>query len=153
MGARAPPPHRGLVKPWELSVTSRLRVAATSERSGKYPNIRVFRVLDVLIHTLKQHVVLHFKRLFRIYNISSDIKNQFRIHTLYPSLPVTATKQLPGATTLTTWGQNNINKLQWGDDWMSLTEKKCRKFGFGFVTFFSLLQKIHQTILLYFRVC
>ena len=56
------------------------------------------------------------------------MKNQFRVHTLYPSLPVTATKQLPGATTLTTWGQNNINKLQWGDDWMSLTEKKCRKY-------------------------
>ena len=149
MGARAPPPHRGLVKPWELSVTSRLRVAATSERSGKYPNIRVFWGFGCT-YDLEQHVVLYFKSLrrrllFRIYKGWHE--NPISGTIPYPSLPVTATKQLPGATTLTTWGQNNINKLQWGDDWMSLTEKKCRKYAvFWLVPFFSFLQKIHQTI-------
>ena len=90
-------------------------------------------------YDLEQHVVLYFKSLrrrllFRIYKGWHE--NPISGTILYPSLPVTATKQLPGATTLTTWGQNNINKLQWGDDWMSLTEKKGRKYAVWVCTIF-----------------
>ena len=111
------------------------------------------RISDFFGYDLEQHVVLYFKSLrrrllFRIYKGWHE--NPISGTILYPSLPVTATKQLPGATTLTTWGQNNINKLQWGTTGWVWLKRNVVYMRFCLEPFFfGFLQKIHQIIVLF----